>query len=91
MNIGREEEKNILSCVDFSRLFNVINRLPGLYIDILTNSVTFFFHIVKELFNKENILSLDKYVKLINASRHSEYINNDNFFVNTVHLKYQVI
>ena len=41
MNIGREEKKNILSCVDFSRLCNFINRFPVLFIDILTNGITF--------------------------------------------------
>ena len=34
MYIGIEEEKNILSCVDFWRLYNEINQLLDLSIDI---------------------------------------------------------
>ena len=38
---GGENEKNILSCVDFTRLFNFISRFPEISIDILKNYVTF--------------------------------------------------
>ena len=41
MYIGREDEKHMLSHFDSKRLFNVINRFTDLYIDILTNGITF--------------------------------------------------
>ena len=41
MYIGREDEKNILSYVDFTRLRNVMSRFPELSIDILTNGISF--------------------------------------------------
>ena len=35
MNIGREGDKNILSCVDFTRLCNVMSKSPELSLDVL--------------------------------------------------------
>ena len=39
MYIGREEEKNMLSYVDFTILCNVISRFTELFIDILINGM----------------------------------------------------
>ena len=40
MYSGREDEKNILGYLDFSRLNNVIKQFPGLNIDVLSDSIT---------------------------------------------------
>ena len=41
MYIGREEEKNMLSYVDFTILCNIISRFPDFYIDSLINGINF--------------------------------------------------
>ena len=41
MYIGRDDDKNNLSHIDFTRLYNVISRFPELSIDILTNGIDF--------------------------------------------------
>ena len=41
MCIGREDDKNIFSYVDFLRLFNIILRFPELSADFLTNGIIF--------------------------------------------------
>ena len=58
MCIGREEENNILSYVDFLRLCNVINQFPGLSIDILKICVNFLSCIAQETVNGEKMFSL---------------------------------
>ena len=46
-SIGQEDEKHIWSYVNSTRFCNVIGRFPDLSIDILKNSITFHFYIVK--------------------------------------------
>ena len=53
--IGREDERNILSYVDLTILRNFISRFTELSIDILTNSITFFFNLVKYTLNGEKV------------------------------------
>ena len=46
--IGREEDTNILSYVDFARLFNVMLIFTELSTYFLTNGTTFTLRIVKD-------------------------------------------
>ena len=43
MYIGREDQKNISSSVDFTRIFNGISRFTESNIDIVKEGITFLF------------------------------------------------
>ena len=55
MYIGREDQKNILSYVDFTRLCYVISQFTRLSFGILKEGITFLFHLVQEPVHGEKV------------------------------------
>ena len=53
MYIGREDQKNISSSVDFTRIFNGISRFTESNIDILKEGITFLFYMAQDPVNGE--------------------------------------
>ena len=82
MYIGKEEEKNILSHVDFTRLCYVMDHFSYLFIDIFTNVITFPLQSSTRGFQwREKFpTGLEKYVKQIDTSIYGDYIINDHCF-----------
>ena len=82
MYIGREDQKNILSCVDFTRLFNIINRFSELNIDILREGISFNLSYGSIAFKQREkfLTGLDKYVKQINKRTYGDYTITENYF-----------
>ena len=92
MYIVRQEEKNILSYVDFVRLCNVINQYPCSSINILTNGIAFPISYSSRAFKQveDVITGLDEYVKQIDTSIYGDYITTI-CFVMIANLKDEVV
>ena len=82
MYIGRDDDKNNLSHIDFTRLYNVISRFPELSIDILTNGITFTLSYSTRAFKqrKKFLNCLEKYVNQIDTRIYGDYTITDHLF-----------
>ena len=83
MYIGIEDEKNILSYVDFTISRNVVSLFLELSIDMLTNGNTFPLPSSARAFKwRYNYLTgLDKYSNQIDTIGYGEYTVTNNMFL----------
>ena len=80
--IGREYQKDILSCVGSAKIFNVIRKFPELDIDILKEGIIYPLSYNSRSFKwiKRFINNLHKYVNQIDARTYVGYMIIENYF-----------
>ena len=81
MYIGREDNKNILSCVDFTRHHNFIRQSLQFSIGILTNGISFPISSSTTAFKQRetSLTGLEKYMDQIDTRRYGDYNITDIF------------
>ena len=82
MYIGRDYQKNILSYVDFTRLYNVISRFTKSNIDILKEGIIFHqsYDLIACKWRKGVLTNLNKYVKQIDTRTYFDYKSTENYY-----------
>ena len=81
MYIGREDEKNIFSCADFTRLCNFIRNFPEFSLGIFNNDITFPLLSISRACKRRKIVltCLEKHMKQIYTRRYSNCTITDTY------------